>query len=159
MYGLIVKKMKSKYFTNLLEVFELLGGKGQKYQWLLSNYECNIYPSEKIPYAEPFVWLDGAELVRILEEHEFQFIWCVATAYNKNIMLNEVLTHPLPIANGYEGFWQPVITMQNPLADIEIVPWDSSLLLVISKSKSVIDEFACEYPVSTDLAEYNSSTM
>jgi len=155
MQGLIIKKMKSPYFTNLNEVFDLLGDELKKYNWLLSNYECGSYPSEKIPFAKPYVWIGGDAFEKILEEYEFQVIWGVLTSYKKDISLDEVMRYPLPYADGYDGFWKPEITMQNPLAEIEIVPWDSSLLLIISKSKEIICKLAKEYPDSIDLAENN----
>jgi len=155
MYGLLIEKMKSGYFTNLKEVLDVLGNNVKNYNWLLSYYDCSIYPSEKIPFAELFVWLSGNELANILEEHEIPFIWGVLTSYEKGISLNEVMQYPLPYADGYEGFWKPEVTMQNPLAEIEIVPWDSSVLLIISKSKGIICKFAEEYPDSIDLAKNN----
>ena len=156
MYGLIIKrKPTDRYFTNLKEVFDVLGGIAISYNWLLSDYDCNIYPSSKIQRNEQYVWLDGAEFSDILEEHTIQFIWGVATAYSKYITPEEVLQYPLPLAEEYEGFWDPEITMQNPLADIEVVPWDSTFLLIISKSREIIERFARKYPDSCDLAEYN----
>jgi len=155
MFGLIVEEMKSKYFTNFKEVFDMLGEEAHKHNWLLSGYECNSYPSERIPFAEPFVWLSGDELLMILEKHEFQFIWCVATAYTKETAFEEVMRYPIPFADGYEGFWTPCISMQNPLSVLEIVSWDSTFLLIISKSEEIIERFAHEYPASTDLVEYN----
>jgi hypothetical protein len=155
MFGVVIDEMKSNYVTNLREVFDLLGDEAKKHRWLLSSYDCSNYPSTKIPFAEPYVWLDGDELVNILEEHEIPFAWCVATAYTKEISLKEVLKYPLPYADGYERFWKPDVTMQNPLADIEIVAWDSTLLIIITRSKEIIEKFANEYPASTDLAEYS----
>jgi hypothetical protein len=155
MNGLIILELNCNYFTNLAEVFDIIGDRALEYNWLLSNYDCNIYPSEKIPTNERFVWLCGDELVNILKKDEIQFIWGVATAYEKGIALIDVLQYPLPFADGNANLWNPSITMQNPLADIEIIPWDSTFLIVIAKSKELIEKFAKEYPDSNDLAEYN----
>jgi len=153
--GLIIRKLKVGYFTNLKEVFDVLGNIATRYNWMISDYECNCYPSERIPFGEKFVWLSGSELVDIFNKHEIQFIWGVVTAYEKDIGLEKILEYPLPFADGYEGFWHPEVTMQNPLSIIEIVPWDSTYLLVISKLKDIIESFAKSYPDSIDLAEYN----
>ena len=155
MYGLIITKLKSKGFTDLKEIFSVFGDVAKHYNWLLSSYECSDYPSEKIPFENDFVLLSGEDFVDILEVHEIQFIWGVATAYTKNISLESIQHYPLPLADGYEGFWNPDVAMQHPLADIEIVAWDSSLLLIIAKSKRLIETFAKEYPDSQDLSEYN----
>jgi len=152
MYRLIIGKMKNKFFTNLGEALDVLGDEARKYNWLISNYDCNIYPTEKIPMNNDkfFVWFSGDELIDILREHEIQFIWGVATAYTKDIPLEEILKYPLPFADGNPAFWEAETTMQNPLADIELVPWDSGFLLVFSKSKEFIEKFAKEYPDSSD---------
>jgi len=157
MNGLIIHELAKKSFTDLREVFDVLGCIATKYNWMLSDYECSIYPSAKIPTNEQYAWLTGSELASVLVEHEIQFIWGVATAYTKEVKLEEILKHPLPFADGNEAFWKPEVTMQNPLSEIEIVPWDSSLLLVIAKSKELVEMFARKYPNSDDLAKYNRS--
>jgi len=155
--GLIIHELTEKYFTNLREVFDVLGSIATKYNWLLSDYDCNIYPSAQISINEQYVWLAGNELVSIFEEFEIQFIWGVATAYAKETKLEDILRNPYPFANGNEAFWKPEVTMQNPLAEIEIVSWDSTFLLVIAKSKEIVEMFEKRYPNSVDLAVYNSS--
>jgi len=155
MNGLIIHELTKKYFTDLGEIFDVIGCIAKNYNWMLSDYVCNIYPSTKIPKNEHYVWLTGSELINILRNHEIQFIWGVAAAYSENIKLEEVLSHPLPFADGNKAFWKSEITLQNPLSEIEIVPWDSSLLLVIAKSKELIKKLAEKYPNSDDLVEYN----
>lgn len=44
MKGLIINKMYSGYFTNMSEVFNLLPVEELNCMWLVSSYECNIYP-------------------------------------------------------------------------------------------------------------------
>ena len=154
-YGLIINKLKAPFFTDLKEMFDTLGSMVNNYNWLLSDYSCNVYPCKKIPIDKEFVWFTGEEFIETVSKHNIQFIWGVATAYAKDIPLGDVLKYSLPFANGYTGFWKSTITMQNSLADIEIVPWDASLVLVISKSKMIVDKFAKEYPDSQDLREYN----
>jgi len=155
MRGLIIEISDAGYVPSLNEAFEVLGNEAHKYNWLLSNYECVYYPSMKIPFGELFVWLSGSELSQILDEYEHHFIWGVATAYPKGVAIEEVLQFSIPFADGYTGFWTPSVTMQNPLAEMEIVPWDGTLLLVMARSKAIIEAFVKEYPNAHDLAEYN----
>ena len=63
----------------------------------------------------------------------------------------------MPYADGYEGFWGNPLSLQHPLASIEIVAWDSSLSLVISKNKQIIDNVRLVFPLSEDLEVYNES--
>ena len=46
------------------------------------------------------------------------------------------------------------LTMQHPLAEIEIVPWDSSMTLLLSRRKDIVDNFRNDYPESENLGDY-----
>lgn len=155
MKGLMVEKLRSEYFTNMKDVFDAIGNIQTNYNWLITDYECNIYPSNKIPFNNPYIWIDGQTLANIVMENEIQFIWGVFSAFEKHISLNSVLNHKLPFADGNKELWDADIRIQNPLAEIEIISWDSGLLLVISKDEKIIDNFLKGYPNATDLAEYN----
>ncbi len=47
----------------------------------------------------------------------------------------------MPYANENENLWECIIEIQHPLADIEIIPWDSSLVIFISKFDDMVDAF------------------
>ena len=158
MYGLFITKTpEDKYFTNLEEVFNVLGNVAMEYNWLLTDYDCNIYPSDKIPANGQFVWISGDELFRILKKQKIQLIWGVATAYTKDITLDEVLQHPLPVAEEYYGFRNPEITMQNPLSNIEMISIDCTFLVVIAKSAEYITKLSDKYSNAVDFVEYSRS--
>ena len=59
MKGLLLKELSSNYILNLQDIFDVLNGVEKKYNWLISNYECNIYPSDKIPFNEDVVFIKG----------------------------------------------------------------------------------------------------
>ena len=158
MYGRIVRKMKSQGFTDLREVFCVLGN-AMQYNWLLSSYECYPFIPGKIPHDKDYVWLAGDEFMDIVEEYNIQFIWGIAAAFNKNITLEEVLQYPIADAQEYVGYYQQSLTMQNPLADMEIYPIDSSFLIIVSKSQEVIEKFANEYSDSENLVQYNRKAL
>ena len=86
---------------------------------------------------------------------DIQWIWAVLSGFEKDIPLEKVLEYPYPEADGYPGFWHNPISMQHPLATIEIVPWDSGLTLFFSKEKELVDKFRAGYPQSEDLSVYN----
>jgi hypothetical protein len=73
--------------------------------------------------AKDHCWLSGNELTTVVESEDFQWIWAVLSGFNKDISLAKVLEFPLPYADGYKGFWENPVSIQNPLASIEIVPW------------------------------------
>lgn len=60
-----------------------------------------------------------------------------------------------PYADGYEGFWFPGSTVQYPTAELEIVCWDSTLTLLLSKDQTIIEDFKEYFKDARDLDEYN----
>ncbi|MFT9076203.1 hypothetical protein [Ethanoligenens sp.] len=157
MYGAILEKGE-KYYTYLRKVFDAIGNKQNEYNWLITD--CVCYPQtqridEKLSHE--YCWLSGNELTSIVESEDFQWIWAVLSGFSKDIPLAKVLESPLPFANGYTGFWKNPVSIQHPLASLEIVPWDGSLTLLISNQKDVVDNFMKAFPLSEDLSLYNAT--
>jgi len=67
----------------------------------------------------------------------------------------EVLKYDYPYADGYKGFWENPIALQHPLAVSEIVVWDGSLILVISKKSEVVNALIENNTFAQDLEKYN----
>ena len=59
--------------------------------------------------------------------------------FHKDVTLEEVLRYNYPYADGYRGFWENPIKVQHPLAISEIVAWDGSLTLLISKNNEFVN--------------------
>ncbi|MGX7203416.1 hypothetical protein BCR22_13495 [Enterococcus plantarum] len=158
MKGLIISELKTGYVANMAEIFNILPQKELEKMWLISNYECNIYPFEQIPIDKDYVWRKGTELKELFNKEEIMFIWGVFTSFPSNTELNDVLQVPLPIADGNETLWKSKIEIIHPLGDTEFISWDGTVLLVKSKDLTIINEFIKEYSsVSKDLEEYNSN--
>lgn len=153
MKGIILKEGQ-EFFTDIKIVFDSIKNQQLKYNWLITDLELN----EDIPILtdKKPCFISGKELTKIVNEKEdMQWIWGVLSAFPKDISMEEILKYPLPYADEYKGFWQNPVSLQHPLAVIEIVPFDSSLLLLISKEDKIIDDFKKSYPLSEDLEEYN----
>ncbi|EOX0349324.1 hypothetical protein [Listeria monocytogenes] len=105
MKSLIIHKMHSSYFTNMSEVFNLLPEGELNCMWLVSSYECNIYPSEQIPFDKDYVWLKGTKLKEILNQKEIMFIWGNFTSYSSDTELKDVLKYLIPFADGNKDLW------------------------------------------------------
>lgn len=145
------------YYTHMTKVFKAIGNEQIKYNWLITNCEC--YPQAEEVYklfSKEYVWISGDELTEIISKEEFQIIWGVFSGFSKGIKLEEVLKYDLPFADGYKGFWVDNVSVQHPLADIEIVAWDSSLTLFISKEENLVQQFRDSFPLSEDLSERNT---
>lgn len=81
--------------------------------------------------------------------------WGVLSGFKREVPLHQVLSYGLPYADGYTGFWKNPISIQHPMADIEIVAWDSALTLLISRDEAIAQVFRNAYPRSEDLETYN----
>ncbi len=156
-YGAINEKGE-KYYTNLKKVFDAINNKQKDYNWLITDCVCYCNnPKTEEMLRKEYCWISGEELTNLVIKEEFQWIWAVLSAFDKSVDFSEVLKHELPYADGYRGFWEKPLTMQHPLSKIEIAPWDSTLTLIFSDDKEIIDRFRSFYPKSQDLEEYIDS--
>jgi len=60
-----------------------------------------------------------------------------------------------PYADGNPNFWIPEPQIQHPLAEIEIVCWDSTSTLFLSKDNEIGQKFKNYFTDAMDLKEYN----
>ena len=150
-YGAILDKGE-RFYTDMSKVISALNGRVKDYNWLVTDYDFN----EDFLIDGEYGFFTSEEFIKFANKPYFQWIWAVVSGFRKEIQLDEILKYPLPYANGYRGFWQNPLSIQHPLAEVEIVPWDSSLTLFISKHKDLVDMFRRAFPLSRDLAEYNS---
>jgi len=145
-----------RYYTDMRAVLKPIRNDFKKYNWLITDCECNHHPDARIPFNTEHIWISGDDFLEIIDEHDIQFIWAVFSAIPKNILVDEALKYEMPFADGYTGFWKNPISIQHPLADIEIVPWDSGLVLLISKNEDIITRFQNSFPLCEDLVDYNA---
>ena len=154
-YGAILEKGE-RFYTRLLGILQAIEPLREPLNWLVTDCEC--YPNDpKVDelFSQEYHFLSGEELTLPLEQDDFQWIWCVFSAFEKDVSLEEILKYPLPFADHNPAFWKNPLTMQHPLAQIEIVAFDSSLTLFLSKDQSYVDRFRQAFPMSEDLRQYN----
>ena len=173
-YGAIDEKSR-RYYTYLWDVFDAIGHRQREYNWLITDTEIMARHREldalnthtrwetvngspaPIP-APDFYFLSGEELTEIVSRENAQWIWGALSGFEKGIALEDIMKYPLPEADGYKGFWKNPVSLQHPLASAEIVAWDASLVLVLSKQKDLVDRFREAFPESRDLSEYNAES-
>lgn len=144
------------YYTNLKEIFNAIGNIQKKYNWLITNYEC--YPTKsdtKKILSDECCFVSGEKITEIVENEDLQWIWGVFSGFDKSIPMEEVIEYEKPYAEDNSGFWRNPISIQHPLAEIEIIAWDSSKSLIISKNDEVIKSFNNYFSYAIDLEEYN----
>lgn len=157
MKGIIIDKGEESSIY-LKRIFSPINNIQNDYNWLITN-KCAYYPNDKISniFSGKYTFITGEELTYIIEKEDFVWVWGVFSGFRKNISLDEILKYELPWADGYTGFWENPISIQNPLADLEIVAWDGMLTLFISKDESIVEKLAKNIPNSEDLEKYNNN--
>jgi hypothetical protein len=152
-YGAILEKGEHSY-TYLKKVFQAIGGAQKNYNWLISDADCfPTTPEFSKLLGQKSCWLTGEALTAMVEQEDFLWIWGVLSGFPKSVPEEQVRQYPLPYADGYQNFWHNPLTLQHPLAEIEIVPWDSSLTLLLSKQKEIVEDFRAFFPLSEDLIQ------
>lgn len=127
-----------------------------QYNWLITDYECNDYPYSRIAFDGEYVWIKGEEFLDIVDKHKIQFIWAVFSGFLQGVKLDDILQEELPCASDYTGFWETPITTQHSLAEIEICPFDSSFVVVVSKEEELFGRILKTFPESESLEQYNN---
>ena len=155
MKGAILTKGES-YFTHLASIFNALGNTQKDYNWLITECECYPHSTElQERLCKGPCWLTGDELTSIVAKEDFQWVWAVLSGFPPNISFSEALNYALPRADGYTKFWQNPVSIQHPLAEIEIVAFDTSFTLLISRNDCIVERFLTAFPLSQDLETYN----
>ncbi len=155
MKGIVIEKGE-KYFTYLRKIFLSINNLQRNYNWLITSHEC--YPQNE-KYAEilseKYCWMTGEEITEMVDCEDFQWIWGVFSAFTKDITKEEVLQYELPKADGYSRIWQNPIVIQHPFAEIEIMAWDSTMTIFVSKEDYIADLLRENNVFAEDLEKYN----
>ena len=155
MKGVVIQQGE-EHFTYLKKLFHLIDNVQKRYNWLITAHEC--YPQNPV-YAKrlsaDYCFMTGEDLTEMIENEDFLWIWGVFSAFPKNISKNEILKYELPWADGNEQIWKNPVTLQHPLSKIEIIAWDSTLTVLISKSDEVVETLRENNRFAEDLEEYN----
>lgn len=154
MKGVILEK-GFKYYTDMKAILAPIRDDFSQYNWLITDFECNHYPDTRIQWNAEYAWMSGEDFLALVDKHDIQFIWAVFSAIPKQVKLEEVLKYEKPYADEYTDFWKNPVGIQHPLAEIEIVSWDSSLVLVIARDDDVAVRFQRGFSLSEDLEQYN----
>ena len=145
--------------TDLRLVFEAFGGRQREYNWLLTDLELNRYPPG-LPYlpearSSATRWLSGTALSEIVETQEVQFIWGVVSGFPLSTAADAVVRISHPYADGNVALWAPGVSIQHPLAEVEIVCWDASATLLLSRDDDLTERFRRFFPEAVDLDQHN----
>lgn len=145
------------YYTDLALVFQALGGRQKGFKWLLTDLECDWMPPVfAAKLNDGLMWLSGEELTSIVEQYRIQFVWGILSGFALNTNID--LAHDTyPYADGNPMFCGESPAVQHPQAIVEIVCWDSTATLLLSKDSDLSARFRAFFPEGVDLEMYNRS--
>lgn len=136
-----ISKRDDKCYTNMLKIINAIGGRNLDYNWLITEIETNTVDY----FYDQYIILSNNELLDKLESNEIQWIWGnfsgIPTKYSKK----EILNSKLP---GLDNIDKKIITIQHPLAEIEIIAYDSTFVQIITKDENIAKNFKKLYPKS-----------
>lgn len=141
-----------EYFTHLKQILFDLDLVDKDYLWLISDIEA--YPRKR-EYQElldnnTYLLLSTKELLDMLEDDDFQWIWAVFSAIPSRYSKEDILKFDLPYVETIEnGKYDPHIDkpkIQHPFADFELYAVDSSYMFMISDNEEIISTFKKSYP-------------
>ena len=141
-----------EYYTKLKKILFDLDLANQEYWWLISDIEA--YPSESeyrdLIYKEDHVLIKTSDLLKMLEEDDFQWIWAVFSVIDTKYTEEEILKYALPslqiIEEGAYNPYSDAPRLQHPLAEFELYAEDSSSMFLISDDETLLERFKRAYP-------------
>lgn len=163
--GAILEKGE-QYYIRFGKIFRAMQNFQINYNWLVTD--CVAYPQNERIAARIFQathgsynWFCGEELTNLLKAEDFQWIWAVLSGFDKTIseetvLRDDILCNGLPQAIDHQGYWNQELSMQHPLACVELAAFDSSGMLLVSSQEKIVKKFRQAFPLSEDLAEYNT---
>lgn len=146
--NLIVERAPDiKWYSDLYPFVTALGAYADNFCWLCTGGE--VFPSVR-EFPDGSYWLSAADLREIIEPR-YAFGWCVLSAIPLADVSAAMTVDCYPYADCNPGFWIGSPKPQHPMADFEVVCWDSSATLLIGASQTVAAAFLVAYPSAVDL--------
>ena len=141
-----------KYYTMLKKVLFDLELVDKEYWWLISDIEA--YPKKEAHrnflYKEDYILIKTSDLLKILEEDDFQWVWAVFSVSPLNYTEDEILAYELPhlqfIDEGEYNPYEDKPKLQHPLAEFELYAEDSSSMFLITDNEELLNQFKKSYP-------------
>jgi hypothetical protein len=137
-----------RWYTDMRLVFSVLPGVCEAHDWLISGFDCNWFPDDRIAYDNDPVLISGEVLLDVVKTHDIQFIWAVFSALPRGCRPD---ISRAPYADGNPAFWSGSPRPQLKEALFEIVCWDSTSMLLIGAPDDIVRQFRLYFTDSRDL--------
>ena len=148
----VISTKDFKCYTKLKRIIFDLELADKEYWWLISEIEA--YPEkekyQELIYNEDYLLIKTSDLMKMLEDDDFQWVWAVFSVIPFTYTKDEILNHKLPHLQYIEdGEYNPYIDipkLQHPLAEFELYAEDSSSMFLISDNEERLGLFKKSYP-------------
>ena len=142
-----------RLYTSMKQILLDLEVSDKECWWLISDIEA--YPRKKeyrdLIYTKEYVLLTTSELMSILHDEDFQWVWAVFSAIPLKYSCEDILKYDLPYIEIWgEGEYNPIMDspkFQHPLAEIEIYAVDSTYMFIVTDNIELIERFKKSYPL------------
>jgi len=149
------------YHTDLALVFQAFGGRQKEFNWLVPNFQGHAVGESWGTSLPTSVFGDEPELVsgqvlsQIVEQTDIQFVWGFLFGFAPEVVISPGDFAWEPSADGNRMFWGDKVAPEHPKATVEIVCFDSTLTLLLSKDDDLSRRFRAFFPEAVDLDAHN----
>ncbi len=148
----VISTKNFKCYTLLKKILFDLELYNKEYWWLISDIEA--YPNKEeyqnLICEEDYILIKTSDLLKILEEDDFQWVWAVFSVISTKYTEEEILKYDLPhlqcIDEGEYNPYKDTPKLQHPLSEFELYAEDSTSMFLISNDKKLLNRFKTVYP-------------
>lgn len=154
--NLLLGQSPSMRFHTLPTIlFRALGPRVRELDWILMGLECNRMPIE-FSDPEPLLF-SGAELETIFlrEGEHFQIIWGILLGLPPGTGRTVRADLEASSWNEATDVWESPPRWMHPKSILEIICWDSSETVLLSRDGAFSESFRLFFPEAVDLDDYN----
>ncbi len=158
MEGLILNE-QTKYVTFLCPIFDSIGYDViRNLNWRVTCVECGGSSAFTYSFANSkATWLSGDQLVEEVKNNpNVQLWWGLLQGFPNSVSEDDVKNEPAADIQNDSEIWINPVSMRSTKSVIEIEAFDSSMTIVISNDKGVLEKLRRSFPLSELLSEYNS---
>ena len=148
----IYSKKDFRSYTSMGKILSDLDLDNKDYLWLINDIEAFPHKQEyqELINNNSYLLLNTSELINMLKEDDFQWVWAVFSAIPSSYKRDDILKYDIPYCQYFdEGQYNPYVDkpiIQHPYAELEIYAADSSYMFMITENDELISKFKKCYP-------------
>ncbi len=143
-------------YADLKLIFNISRINCERYNWLITGIKLDVITCDLFKKSTGDYYIDGEKLKKSINNASQKINSGILSAIPTDCRLNkeELLAINLPDTESIDLFY-PEVVMQHPLAEIEIVYFDNSFVIIKSIHQHIIDDILNNIPSAQDLCTAN----